>query len=390
MMIKYVKKVIIKPYILVGSIIKSLQYSLIHSLQTRNKKSRTINNISSVLFITNDNGGGTRKFERNFIGDKKVTVLRRIGFAEGHDIIYELYNNDDKQSIFLYKEELSIVFKRSYEIIYVNSLVNYTKIKWFLDELITYKNIHKKCKMIYFIHDYHAVCPRYMLFSNGHSCNMNCSKEQCNYRYTKTKIDISNWRCMWGRFLENIDEIRCFSYSSKKVIQECYESIQEDKITVEPHDTSYIDFTPIIIDNSRPMHIGIIGDCRTEAKGHNVVSELINRYGDIIPITVIGPWYISDKKKKKKVKYYGPYEQEKLKSIISDEKITIIVFPSLWMETFSYLVSELIALKLPIIGFNIGAQAEKLKAYEEGILFEKPIMLYEYLNEIIMKETDKK
>ena len=40
----------------------------------------------------------------------------------------------------------------------------------------------------------------------------------------------------------------------------------------------------------------------------------------------------------------------------------------MWPETFSYVVSELMQMDIPIISFDFGAQGEKLKHYEKGIL----------------------
>ena len=46
----------------------------------------------------------------------------------------------------------------------------------------------------------------------------------------------------------------------------------------------------------------------------------------------------------------------------------MMLFPSIYPETFSYVVHELMAMDLPIAAFNIGAPAEKLRHYAHGLL----------------------
>ena len=41
----------------------------------------------------------------------------------------------------------------------------------------------------------------------------------------------------------------------------------------------------------------------------------------------------------------------------------MLFFPSIWPETFSYVVAEMTALHLPIVAFDLGAPAERLRSY---------------------------
>ena len=66
------------------------------------------------------------------------------------------------------------------------------------------------------------------------------------------------------------------------------------------------------------------------------------------------------------INYMGPYKTDSIKDIIMQQKISVVLFPSVWPETFSYLVSELIATGVPVVCFNFGAQAEKIFHYSKG------------------------
>ena len=59
----------------------------------------------------------------------------------------------------------------------------------------------------------------------------------------------------------------------------------------------------------------------------------------------------------------GPYKREDLPDLIEAHGINMFLFPSIWPETFSYVVAEMTALKLPVVAFDLGAPAERLRSY---------------------------
>lgn len=333
------------------------------------------------LFLTNDNNGGTRQFERNYIQKhKNIIVLRRCSYGERADIIYELLNVNSGKKIYLYLEELRLFWKEmKFNKIIVNTFVHNSNIEYFIEQLTLYHKEHKTCNLIYMVHDYHSICVNCNLFVKDHFCDLKCEKEHCKLYIADNKVDIYNWRNLWNAFLDVCDEVRCFSLSSKQLMLQAYPSLQK-KITVIPHDTSYIHFTPIVNLANRPFHLGVIGNCSTNFKGQFVVKELIERYGNCFPITLIGSDYRYYKIKRKFVKYTGPYQNEELQHIIMENGITHILFPSLWPETFSYLISELMAMNIPVICFNLGAQAEKMRNYKYGTIIEDTMELWEHLD----------
>ena len=46
----------------------------------------------------------------------------------------------------------------------------------------------------------------------------------------------------------------------------------------------------------------------------------------------------------------------------------MFLFPSIWPETFSYVVAEMTALELPVVAFDLGAPAERLRGYRRARL----------------------
>ena len=64
--------------------------------------------------------------------------------------------------------------------------------------------------------------------------------------------------------------------------------------------------------------------------------------------------------------FAGKYDVDGLRDLIINQKLSVALFPSVWPETFSYLVSELIAAGIPLACFDMGAQAEKVSEYKYG------------------------
>jgi len=54
--------------------------------------------------------------------------------------------------------------------------------------------------------------------------------------------------------------------------------------------------------------------------------------------------------------------------LLEDNGVNVILFPSIWPETFSYVVQEMIELGYPVASFNLGAPAERLQKYDKGVL----------------------
>lgn len=149
--------------------------------------------------------------------------------------------------------------------------------------------------------------------------------------------------------------------------------------TIENIFNHVIEYTPIIGIERLSLHLGIIGACNANIKGKSVAKKIIRKYGDVIPISMVGSSYRYYRIKGKKVKYLGPYRQGELQNIIKDEKITLAIFPSLCPETFSYLISELIAMDIPIVCFNYGAQAEKVRKYGKGTVCNSVEEMCDYI-----------
>ncbi len=116
-------------------------------------------------------------------------------------------------------------------------------------------------------------------------------------------------------------------------------------------------------DITRVAVVGNIG----HAKGSGVVLDLARhakRIGAPIEIIVIGT--IDGITEGLPIHATGHYKHEDLALLINRNKIHVALMASVYPETFSYVTHELMQLGVPIICFDLGAQAEAIRNYEKG------------------------
>lgn len=345
------------------SLIKKIKYSRI-------KPNGLLGNEHFTLLLTNSMGGGTKQFLRNFTNNESnLLVLTNYSYA-WHDFCFLLEKTNTGEKCVLNKKQiLKLLESEQIEKLIINTLVS----NFFIYELLKKMAFIKK-KIIIFIHDFFCICPAFNLFTTKSFCNfVSCEKNTCfkfdaeayNKFLLPRKVNILEWRRMWGNVFKNTFEIRCFSDSSKLLLSIVYPEYK-NKLTVYPHDMSYCTFTKAKV-QKRNMIVGIIGAISSLQKGKQLVKEFLDfSIKNNITVKILG----SSKIKNKKIKNLGPYNNKDLQKIIENEGINCVFFPTLCPETFSYLVSEIIQLDIPIVAFNYGAQAEKVKKYRKGVICE--------------------
>ena len=67
-----------------------------------------------------------------------------------------------------------------------------------------------------------------------------------------------------------------------------------------------------------------------------------------------------------KVFVTGPYSEGEAPHLLRRERPDLVFLPSVWPETWSYVLDEALESGLPIVAFDLGAIAERLRAAERG------------------------
>jgi glycosyltransferase involved in cell wall biosynthesis len=174
-----------------------------------------------------------------------------------------------------------------------------------------------------------------------------------------------------------LDEIIAFSHSSIELLKRAYERkpgepvvVREESVTVQPHSVDYIDRESLVIKNRDQLIIGIVGQIGFH-KGASFIQALaqeIEQQGAKERIAVIGS--LEGRCNPAIVRQSGPYKREDLAKAILESGANIMLFPSIWPETFSYVTQEIIQFGLPLACFSYGAPAERVNQYEKGLVLE--------------------
>lgn len=312
------------------------------------------NEINTIVF-THNLGGGTESYVSKNFYNPNILIIRLISYR--NDSLFILEHEKEKRSIKL-KSLFQFLNQLELDKIIVNSLCSYSKPSRIMNYVLSKKD---NCSITYLVHDYHSICPSVMFIQGKKFCQYKC--ENCSIG----NKEIIEWRNNWKLFLSKCDNIICFSKSSKEILCMFYNGI-ESIVQVIPHSMEYCKFEPIRLD-SNCKNIAIIGNCSNIAKGKLVIKRLIPeiKKSKKRKLYIIGKVPFLFHFNSKYVKYTGPYDLRILPETLKSGKVGVIVFTSIWPETFSYAISEFMKLGLYIVSLDLGAQGEKLKTYDKAI-----------------------
>ena len=225
------------------------------------------------------------------------------------------------------------------------------------------------------VHDFYMVCPSFNLLDlRGRYCGVP-DYDTCRVCLPRNSFPIAvpdqlrnpeNWRMLWSSLIGVAEEIRFFSNDSLEIFLRAYPAIEMEKVNVQPHSMNYFEAREIRIDRIDRPRIGIVGNIM-HSKGAKIVRSLakeIRRTQAEVDIVVVGS--ISEHCDRKVVRCTGLYERSELVDLVEENEINMILIPSIWPETFSYVCHEVMALELPVACFDVGAQAEVVEKYRKG------------------------
>ncbi|GAA5180681.1 hypothetical protein GCM10025771_25770 [Niveibacterium umoris] len=229
-------------------------------------------------------------------------------------------------------------------------------------------------RLIIAIHEYFYVCPsHFLLDEDGRYCDIpgpdrcsSClSKQEEGFVSLTGERSVVAWRQRWAALLTLADEVRCFSESSIRLMKRAFAGV-EMRAQLSPH--YVVPLRPV----ARPkpdqtaVVVGIIGTISVH-KGAQVVADLaaaIERRKAPVRIVIIGS--VDANCPAGVVTETGPYDQDELPDIVERHGIGIALLPSICPETFSFVAHEILSMQLPLMSFDLGAQADLVKACSRG------------------------
>ncbi|MCO6517663.1 glycosyltransferase [Snodgrassella sp.] len=223
----------------------------------------------------------------------------------------------------------------------------------------------------FIIHDYGCMSSDYKLLSPEYIYEKIPSLDKRNL-WSNIKPAASNFdinisdayerKEAYSRFFQNCSSIEAPSNRTRDIILNDFPDLN---ITVIPHDDVMKNILPAQRNrDGSKIKIASIGALSIE-KGAQVLSSLAidSQNRDLnISYFLIGFTNLKKVMRDNGVIITGQYKNEiecidKLKEISPD----LIMLPSIWEETFSYTLSIALALKIPTIIFDIGAQSERTR-----------------------------
>ncbi len=259
--------------------------------------------------------------------------------------------------------------------IFVNSPVSFDEPLLLAEWLARMRAEHPEVRLTVTAHDYFSVCPSFVLLNaDGDYCGIPdisvCAA--CIKRHPASNValtpptEIGPWRALWGRCLHSADEVRFYSESTRELFLRAYPTLPRERLTVIPHQSTYVPQRAPRIDPCAPLVVGVLGEISLH-KGAAILREmvrLIDASQMDVRIVVIGTLHAALKSERLTVT--GAYDRAHLVDLVEANGINMFLFPSIWPETFSYVVAELIALDVPVVAFDLGAPGERLRAYPKA------------------------
>ncbi len=343
-------------------------------------------------------GGGANHYTKDLVTQylqdgKKVIQVNYDFYANAYKFYFDYKEYHFSFSI----ETLEILesfFKEiKFQEIFVNNLVSFQETYQtlsFIEKLVHDNN----AKLIIPIHDYYPICPNYTLLNEeGEYCGIP-SLERCQQcmqlndlewkTFFNDPVDMKDWREKWAVLLALSNKILCFSNSSKELLLSAYHDLDEKKIEIIPHQVDPLQ--TVIVDkkvDKQDIVIGVLGAIN-QAKGAGILKALVRtiEQRDLnIKVVLIGE--ISENIKSDHFHVTGRYQREELPKLVAKHEVDIFLLPSICPETFSYTTQEVMMMDMPLMVFDLGAPAERVKEYKKGMVLQK-----DYIENIINRVVE--
>jgi O-antigen biosynthesis protein len=226
------------------------------------------------------------------------------------------------------------------------------------------------------LHDYVSICPQLNLLDQRLKyCGVPPPKV-CNacLRERSPPVpanSISVWRREWHATLKKANRVIAPSRFVKDAVAKVFPDVpvsvvphfeqrrQKTYAAGEPPDSA---FREIAVLGNLNFHKGrdIINSCARDACVRRLPLQFV----------VFGSIDLEENQFGGKLRKMGTYDRANLGDHLSRTRCRIGFLPSVWPETFSYVLSEFLAFGLYPVVFNLGAQAERLAAAGIGTILD--------------------
>lgn len=350
-----------------------------------------------ALIVDHDLGGGANIYRTRITDEYRANGASPIILTAHHGLIsYQLIGKRNRRYRFAHTRDLNEVFselsKTDVNEVIFNNILSFPYPLTVIETLSNWLKANPKIKLTFLLHDFYCICPSWLLLNNNRSycdipkidkCSTCIATNPAPFLSLAENLDITNWRKTWSSLLIQANEIRCFSNTSRNLLIKAHPNLDHSVITVIPH-LPLSKLRPIHLFDSGCPVVCVIGHI-SEHKGSKIVQALAHyAYSNNYKLRIIVVGTIDIQLPPEIAVVNGPYEQIDLPEILERYQVNIGLFPSICPETFSFVTTEMMEMKLPIASFGLGAQGEKISGYTRGeiIPFQTPESVLESINNL--------
>lgn len=232
--------------------------------------------------------------------------------------------------------------------------------------------------VVFSLHDFYTVCPTVKLLDeNNVYCGGKCTPTngECQPElwkgnempFLKNQF-VNRWREIFRPALECADALITTSPFARDVIVSNFPSLDKRAFHVIPHGRTFEEnvINCVPPSNSEPLRVLIAGSI-SAAKGSKLIVEMaaLDKLGDVHFHILGDPGIL---KSGPNITVHGRYRRSEFNALSKQIRPHIGAVLSIWPETYCHTLTELWAAGIPVLGIDIGAVGERIKAHRGGWL----------------------
>ena len=218
------------------------------------------------------------------------------------------------------------------------------------------------------LHDYFMLCPRIdLIMGPGTYCDVappeTCAQCVAEYGAEVRELDPLSWRRDHLAFLGDAEHVVA---PSEDLATRMQRHLSKPVTVWEPEGD--VDFPPERtprLGATEQLRIVTLGSLNV-SKGLRVVQALadaVEQAGAPLLLSVLGP---ASEPLPPSVRVGGTYLPEDLERLLREAAPHAVFLPAIWPETWSFVLTAALKLGLPVIAFDIGAPAARLRRLGRG------------------------
>ncbi len=227
----------------------------------------------------------------------------------------------------------------------------------------------------YTMHDFIAFCPRiHLIDKDSRYCGMPQEASKCNSCVAQNGFlttapgNVTLWRETCITLLKKASAILAPSHDTAERHKKILGNLD---IKVIPHDVPDMHVRRLPAKKpDEPYTIAVIGRIHRSKGAGIVLSCARDAMRRKLPLrfAIIGDSTYTNKLRKAGVTISGIFKENELPELLRRSGASLVFLPSIWPETFSYVLSHIWQNSYFPVAFDLGAPAERIRAANNGLV----------------------